>query len=171
MHADVSTKEVKFSVDNSTVYENFLADGMISYVPVYKRILDSRIPVLLYVGNMDRRDGPFGVMEWMKKLKWRNMTDFYASSRYTYHYKSDETGEIMLGGNYKQYGYLNLLMVYNAGHLVPSTQLALTRQMLKDMVESQKLKCHKADLKCSLDSISCEYLNNCSGNGQCVNGK
>lgn len=62
-------------------------------------------------------------------------------------------------------------MIYNAGHLVTSTQLAVSRQMFSDMISSQKLNCHKADGNCSLDEMRCDYLNHCNGHGNCVNGR
>ena len=166
LHADIVAKDTKFTSDNETVYENFLPDGMIDYIDLYRKLLDNDVPILLYVGNMDVRDGPYGVQEWMKKLKWKYIDEFHASSRYSYHYKSYDNGEIRLGGNYKQHKNLSLLMVYNAGHLVPSTQLAASRSMLKDMLDVQKLQCHKEGEDCSLDEVSCKYLNNCNGHGK-----
>jgi hypothetical protein len=149
-----------------------MPDGMISCVPLYDKLLEAGLPILLYVGNMDRKDGPVGVQEWMKKMTWTHIDAFHASSENVYYYESDDNKEIRVGGNFKQHKNLMLLMVYSAGHMVPSTQLATSRSFLKDFVNDQQLKCHATDdIKCKLDDVACRYMNNCSGNGECVNGK
>lgn len=149
-----------------------MPDGMISYVDLYDKLLEDGLPILLFAGNMDRRDGPVGVQEWMKKLTWKYINDFHASSENVYYYESDDNDEIKVGGNFKQHKNLMLLMVYSAGHMVPSTQLAASRSFLNDFIKYQQLQCHATDeTKCNLDDVSCKYMNNCSGNGKCVNGK
>ena len=115
---------------------------MIDYVDLYQDLLEAELPILLFVGNMDRNDGPVGIQKWMQKLQWKEMEEFYASPVHTYYYPNDIDGEITIGGNYRQHKNLNYLTLYNAGHLAPSTQLALTRTMMKDMIFEGKLKCH-----------------------------
>ena len=134
LHCEKSDKNVKYSVSNQTVFDNYIGDGMIRYIDEHQKILDNNITLLIYVGQFDRKDGPYGVQEWMKKLKWSEMDNFYASSRNLYYYVSDDNGEVKLGGNFKQHKNLNVLMVYAAGHLVPTTQLALSRNMLSDII-------------------------------------
>lgn len=149
-----------------------MPDGMISYAYLYDKLLEDGLPILLFAGNMDRRDGPVGVQEWMKKLTWRHINNFHASSENIYYYKSDDNDEIRVGGNFKQHKNLMLLMVYSAGHMVPSTQLAASRSFFNDFINHQQLQCHATDeTKCKLDDVACKYMNNCSGNGKCVNGK
>lgn len=138
LHCENSTKDQKFTISNGTVYENFISDGLIRYIDEHQKILDNNITLLVFVGQFDRKDGPYGVQEWMKKLKWDGISDFYASSRNLYYYVSDENKEIRLGGNFKQHKNLNVLMIYAAGHLVPSTQLAMSRNMLSDIISPSK---------------------------------
>lgn len=157
----VSSKEAIYSIYNDTVYENLLPDGMVSYVDLYQKLLEEDLQILLFVGNMDRKDGPVGVQEWMKKLNWEYMDDFHASSGNVYYYPSDDTGEPVVGGNFRQYKNLHYLTIYSAGHLVPSTQLAVSRRMMKDMITENKLLCHAEDSDdCNLDKVACEYMNN-----------
>ena len=91
--------------------------------------------------------------------------------RQVYYYESDDEGEVRLGGNFKQYENLMFMTVYNAGHLVPTTQMAASRSMLKDFVTYNKLQCHHEEGLCNTDELSCEYMNNCNSNGECINGK
>jgi carboxypeptidase C (cathepsin A) len=154
LHVENNFKETKFSLGNDTVFENFIGDGMLQYIDEHQTLLENDITVLLFVGQFDRKDGPFGVQEWMKKLKWDKMDDFYAGSRNLYYYQSDDNNEIRLGGNFKQYENLNVLMIYAAGHLVPSTQLAASRSMLSDIIYHGGLQCHHPEGKCSLDKTT-----------------
>lgn len=50
-----------------------MPDGMVDYIDLYQKLLEKDIEVFLFVGNMDAKDGPYGVQEWMKKLKWEYM--------------------------------------------------------------------------------------------------
>ena len=167
LHVDVSTKDTKFAIGNQTVGENYnIKDGMLIYIDEHQKILDNNITLLIFVGQFDRKDGPYGVQEWMKKLHWDGMSDFHASSRNLYYYVSDDNGEVRLGGNFKRHRNLNVLMVYAAGHMVPSTQLAASRSMLADIIYEGGLQCHhEEEGKCSLDEYTCELMNQCSGNG------
>jgi len=166
LHCNSSDKEIKYAISNETIYENFMGDGMVRYIDEHTKILDHNITLLIFVGQFDRKDGPYGVQEWMKKLKWRGMKEFHEGSRNLYYYVSDDKGEIRLGGNYKQHRNLHVLMIYAAGHLVPSTQLALSRNMLSDIIFNKTLLCHHKDQKCSLDNTTCSLMNNCNESGE-----
>jgi len=171
LHCEKSDKVIKYSLSNETVGDNYIGDGMLRYIDQHQKILDNNITLVIFVGQFDRKDGPYGVQEWMKKLKWDGMKDFYASSRNLYYYVSDDNNEVRLGGNFKSYKNLNVLMIYAAGHMVPSTQLATSRSMLSDIITNGTLLCHERDGKCSLDETTCNLMNNCTGHGQCITGK
>ena len=151
LHCESSTKQTKYSVSNRTVYDNYMPDALKVYIDDHQKILDNDITLLIYAGNFDKIDGPYGIQEWMKNLKWEGMKDFYASSRNVYYYVSDDEGEVRLGGNFKSYKNLQVLMVYASGHLVPTTQLALTRNMLSDIIYHNELLCHLDNGTCNVD--------------------
>uniref|UniRef100_A0A7S3KD17 Carboxypeptidase n=1 Tax=Euplotes crassus TaxID=5936 RepID=A0A7S3KD17_EUPCR len=171
LHVDVSTKDDKFALSNGTVYENFKPDAMIKYIDEHQKILDNNITLLLFVGQFDRKDGPIPVQEWIKKLNWDGMEDYNAGSRNLYYYQSDDNGEVRLGGNFKQHKNFGVFIMYAAGHMVPATQLALSRSMLSDIIYHGKLQCHHKYGQCSLDKTTCEFMDYCSGHGECVTGK
>lgn len=152
LHATKTKNEVKYTVLNHTVYNNFYLDAFNSTEATFTYLLDNNVDVFLYAGNMDMVDGPYGIQEWMKKLKWSHMTEFFDSSRNLYYYT--ENGEPKVGGNYKQFKNLHLLMIYDAGHLVPSTQMAVSRTMLSDMINHNELQCHHPHDECNLDKVT-----------------
>lgn len=171
LHCESSHKKQIYNSNNSTVFDNFMSDGMVSYIDEHEKILDHNLTLLLFSGQFDSRDGPYGTQEWLKQLKWKGMKQFNASSRNLYFYISDDNKEIRIGGNFKKYKNLSLLVVYAAGHMVPSTQLALSRNMLSDIIYQDELQCHHAEGKCSLNVKTCNLMNNCTEHGSCLNGK
>lgn len=171
LHVTKSTKEIKFAPSNNTVHVNFNGDQMIDRIAEHQKILDNNITLVLFYGQFDLRDGPYGAQEWLRKMKWDGMDGFNAASRNTYHYISDDNQEIRLGGNFRSYKNFHFLVIYSAGHLVPATQLACSRSMLSDIISDDKLLCHKKDGMCSLDNTTLSLMNNCTNNGQGVNGK
>ena len=160
LHCENSKKFPIYSASNETVYENFIGDGMVRYIDEHQKILDNNITLLLFYGQFDNHDGPYGAQEWMKKLNWSSIDEYYAGSRNLYYYASDDNGEVKLGGNFKSYENFHFLVVYAAGHLVPSTQLALSRNMLSDIIYHDKLLCHEQNGQCSLDNITIQLMNN-----------
>lgn len=121
-----------YSTSNRTLSVTMRKDRFLSSLPIVEKIL-LRIPVLIYVGQMDMLDGPFGTQKWMEDLTWPSIDEFNAQDRRLYYYESDDANEIRMGGYYKQFGNLKFLIVHAAGHLLPATQLALSRSMVKDM--------------------------------------
>ena len=171
LHWIKSTKETKFAASNETVYNNFVNDGMVRYIDEHQKILDNNLTLSIFIGQFDMRDGPYGIQEWMKSLKWSEIDKFHESSRNLYYYVSDDKGEIKLGGNFKQHKNLSLLVIYAAGHLVPSTQLALSRNMLADIIYNNTLLWHQKDGKWSLDEKTWNLMKNWTQHGKWVQGK
>ena len=171
IHADTSKKIVKFMPHNETVFNNLRKDIMLLYVDQHQTILDNNITLWIYVGQFDSLVGSYGVQEWMRKLKWSEMNNFYKSSRNLYYYASDDNGKVKLGGNFKQHKNLSFLIVYVSGHLVPTTQLALSRSMLSDIIYNNTLLWHQTEGQCNLDIKTWSFMNNCTNHGECNQGK
>ena len=144
---------------------------MIRYIDQHQKILDNNLTLSIFIGQFDMRDGPFGIQQWMKKLKWSEIGNFSSSSRNLYYYVSDDKGEIKIGGNFKQHKNLSLLVIYAAGHLVPATQLALSRNMLSDIIYNNTLQWHLKNGTWNLDEKTCSLMNKWSNNGKCNLGK
>ena len=147
LHAEANSIVQKFVFETEEVVKDFLLDLPDSVLHLYQRVLDKDIGVLFYVGQFDSLLGSEYLQKALKKLKWKDIHNFYDSSRYVYYYKNDDNDKPTVGGNFKQFKNLGLMVVYNSGHLVPATQLALSRSMLADMLHNQTLHCHQPDGK------------------------
>ena len=96
--------------------------------------------MLIYGGDMDSIDGPVTLEAWFSELKWPKLSKFYDSEWNLYYYQSDDPdGKLKVGGFYKTFENFNYMVVHSAGHLVPSTQLAASRQMLEDFLTKGSL--------------------------------
>ena len=120
--------------------------------------------MIVYAGEYDQRDGPVTQYAWMKDLL-KPQPNFWQQARKIW-YVNDN-----LVGGYYRYDPLTeftFLTIPKAGHFVPTTQLEVSRQMLKDYIENKQLKCHHSDpTKCETKDIMCSYMNNCNNNGAC----
>lgn len=75
---------------------------------------------------------------------------------------------MQVGGYFKQVGNLVFCVVLHSGHLIPSTQLAMSRWLVKDMHEFKKLKCHLPNEDdCKITTKMCQYMNQCNQHGTC----
>ena len=119
LHVENSTKSPVFSRSNKTVNENMKLDTIQTIVKDYDWLLQRNLTMLIYVGQFDMLDGPVGIQKWMKKLNYWDSAHFHEQSRKIYRY-DDAEGENRVGGYYKQSNHLSFLIVYGAGHLVPT---------------------------------------------------
>ena len=170
LHMSGSTKSKAYSLLNNTISHNLMPDLLHTDLTLPVKIINSDVILIFYYGNTDQMLGPSDGMFLLPDLNWEHLDDFYMSSREIYYYHSDDNDEIKFGGNFKRYENFYFLTVYEAGHLVPTTQLALSRQMLVDIFEEGELQCHHPENKCKVDSAACEYMNYCNNHGQCKNG-
>ena len=154
IHSISANKSSYYSLSNMTVFDNLRKDIMIVYTDQYETILENNITMCIYEGQFDSIVNTYGVQNWLAKLRWSEMNSFYMSSRNLYYYISDDNKQIKLGGNFKQHKNLSVLIVYASGHLVPTTQLALSRNMLSDIIFNNSLLCHQKDGNCNLDTIT-----------------
>jgi len=176
-YAEGSTRDNKFSAWNSDAFDNINDIDILYYSNNFFNNLFSLsnsdreyFPVFIYNGNMDMKFGKTQQQKIMKMIKNNYEQEFLASPQKIYYYKSDDGSEIKLGGNYKQIGNFNFLTVYSSGHLMPASQLALSRNMLSDLISSNSLQCHKESGDCSVAEVSWEHMNYCNGRGDWVEG-
>lgn len=58
------------------------------------------------------------------------------------------------------------MTIPKAGHYVPTDVLEVTQSILNDYFTKGSLQCHNTD-GCSTKGKTCEFMNNCMGNGVC----
>jgi len=177
LHADTSPRDPKFDAWNKTVFHHFNAyDGMKSYTHLYDTLLEfiqdngeDNLPMIVYYGNMDLKFGAYQQHRLLENMKWMHKNEFLSSAQNIYYYIDEDDSKI--GGNYKQFKNFNFLTVYSAGHLVPTTQLALSKNVLQDLIKYKGLHCHEEDGHCSVKQEMCQFMNDCNDKGDCENGQ
>uniref|UniRef100_A0A0C9S7C0 Carboxypeptidase n=1 Tax=Wollemia nobilis TaxID=56998 RepID=A0A0C9S7C0_9CONI len=87
-----------------------------------------RMPVLLYQGQFDLRDGVVSVEEWMQTLHWNALTDFWASERKVWKVSK------VVAGYIRSHSNLTHVVVAGAGHLVPTDQNLHSQVMIESWV-------------------------------------
>ena len=144
---------------------------MINWTPYYDQCMKNGKNLIIYAGEYDQRDGPTTMYDWMNELSLltRGSSAFWTQSRKTY-YVPDGQGGFITGGYYRYDVEMDFtfLTIPKAGHFVPATNLAVTKQMLSDAISSHKLICHRDDpSKCEQAPTMCSYMNSCNGKGVC----
>ena len=52
-------------------------DQLVSYTPLFSELLAKKMPILVYFGEFDMKDGPRSQHEWIKDIEWDQKNDFY----------------------------------------------------------------------------------------------
>jgi len=168
LHINQSTKVPIYEPGSGRVADAYDYEEMIDWSPFYDMIIGSNHPVIVYAGEYDQRDGPVTQVAWMRDLR-KLRPNFWQQARKIY-YINDGAQNITVGGyfRYDPETQFTFLTIPKSGHFVPTTQLGVTKQMLIDYIQNKKLVCHRNDSsQCETAPIMCNYMNNCSGNGQC----
>ena len=134
VRADIGyTINKEYAISNGKVSQSMRKDRYVPSIEVVASLL-KEIPVLIYDAMFDMLDGPVGVQEWLYNLlEFEGIEEFKRTPRDVYYYVSDDNGEVRVGGYFKQVGNLVFCIVIHSGHLVPTTQLAMSRSLLEDM--------------------------------------
>ncbi|CAI5474759.1 unnamed protein product [Closterium sp. Yama58-4] len=104
-------------------------DTMKSSKPAVERILAAGIPVLLFQGLFDAKDGPASSEAWMRTLSWNDADSFWEAERMVW---------LVCGrreGYWRQWKNLTHVVVTGAGHQVPADQPEAAAAMIETWVE------------------------------------
>jgi len=162
LHVRDSPKQPKFEMSSAAVSAALTQDNLVDYSKVYEELLRDKIPVLVYAGEFDSKDGPVGQERWIRELQFSEAEEFWAQAPSLYWLR---TGE--MGGYSRAAGTMNFLTVPRAGHFVPANFFRLAMSVLQDFTSSQRLPCHRDAAACSVAATRCELMNGCSGHGRC----
>lgn len=125
--------------------ESLNEDLMVSYAKEVALILDHyRVPVLLYQGQFDVKDGPISNQAWIRNLKWSGQKGYLQANR-TRWYLPEEDNEGREGaekaplqvGWVQRYDLLTEAVVAGAGHLVPMDQPVAALDMITRFIEGE----------------------------------
>ena len=113
--------------ESKAVHENLYDDIMKPYDKLLVPILQAGVPVLLYQGQLDVRDGVAATEAWLANWSWTGRRRFVESPRKAW--KSSG-----IAGYYRSCGGLTHLTVNGAGHLVPHDAPSRALDMIERFV-------------------------------------
>ncbi|KAH7433413.1 hypothetical protein KP509_07G068100 [Ceratopteris richardii] len=116
---------------NSTVGARLASDVPKSTMHLVEFLLNHSVPVLLYQGQFDLRDGVSSNEAWIRLLKWKELDSFYASERKVW----QEDG--LTVGYVRSFSFLTHVVISDAGHLVPTDQAYASQQMIEHWITSK----------------------------------
>ncbi|XP_057860588.2 serine carboxypeptidase-like 50 [Cryptomeria japonica] len=87
-----------------------------------------KIPVLLYQGQFDLRDGVLSTEDWMRTLEWNGLAEFWRAERKVWRVSKVQAGYV------RSYSNLTHVVVARAGHLVPADQNLHSQVMIESWV-------------------------------------
>ena len=107
-------EEATWRQESKTVHEYLYEDIMKPYAYLLEPVLAAGVPVLLYQGQLDVRDGVAATEAWLANWSWTGRLRFLESPR-----KAWMSPGRAIAGYYRSCGGLTHLTVNGAGHLVP----------------------------------------------------
>ncbi|PON78774.1 Serine carboxypeptidase-like [Parasponia andersonii] len=118
----------------SDVVKDALHDDTMKSVKYTVEYLVRKNKVLLYQGQFDLWDGVVSTEAWVKTMDWDGIGKFLSAGRTVWKDQNDE-----LAGYVQSWGNLTNVVVYGAGHLVPTDQPLNSQTMIQDWVLGQGL--------------------------------
>jgi carboxypeptidase C (cathepsin A) len=120
---------VDYSDCADPMYTAFYNDIGQSYAPNITYLLDKGIPVVLYNGEDDIIINTPGARSWIRNLDWEYIHQFENSKTQTL---NDQSNNIV--GTVKTFQKLSFVVVYKAGHTVPSYQPVAARLIIDGLI-------------------------------------
>lgn len=99
IHIDKSTKVPVFQHSSQEVAQAYDFEEMTDYTDWYDQVFSSKIPILLYAGEWDQRDGPSTMEEWLRNSRQiqQSTGNFWDQARKIYYIKQAD-GSFIVGG-------------------------------------------------------------------------
>eukprot|EP00891_Asterochloris_glomerata_P003274 jgi/Astpho2/3274/fgenesh1_pm.00053_%23_4_t len=138
-------KDITFVGCSEEVNRILSPDVMKSVKHLFPDLL-ATMPVLLYQGQYDVQDGPACSEAWISSLQWSDREAFAQAKRVVWRLGDDEAPAAWLSqgrhsiepvaGYVKHHGPLTLVVVREAGHMVPHDQPLAARHMIENWVQT-----------------------------------
>eukprot|EP00512_Aurantiochytrium_limacinum_P012053 CAMPEP_0171570154 /NCGR_PEP_ID=MMETSP0961-20121227/2775_1 /TAXON_ID=87120 /ORGANISM="Aurantiochytrium limacinum, Strain ATCCMYA-1381" /LENGTH=662 /DNA_ID=CAMNT_0012124589 /DNA_START=247 /DNA_END=2235 /DNA_ORIENTATION=+ len=163
IHIDQSTKTPVFEISSARVDHALSLDNVLTYSKVYEDLLSRNAKLLVYAGEFDTKDGPYGQDNWLRDLKFPGRDQFWVQDRKIYRFPDGR-----VGGYFRSSETFSFMVVPKAGHYVPNNNFETSFAMLEDYIKHGGLQCHESTGKgCSVASDLCGAMHECSGHGTC----
>lgn len=124
----LGAEQMEWSPCSSVVRKKMANDVGKSTKHMVEALLNQSIPVLLYQGQFDLRDGVASSEAWMQLLQWEDLQDFFASERKIW------TMNGSLAGYVRSFSSLTHVVISNAGHLAPADQPHGAQRMIEGWI-------------------------------------
>ncbi|KAF4677538.1 hypothetical protein FOL47_000926 [Perkinsus chesapeaki] len=124
-----------FGTDDA-VHKHLLEDIMKPMMHCLPPLLNAKVPVMLYQGDKDARDGLLATNAWIPEMVWDGMAGFLASKRNIWRGPDPTSPEEAVYGYECHFGPLSHYSVRNAGHMVPMNQPDAAMDLIKRFVNS-----------------------------------
>eukprot|EP01017_Pseudomicrothorax_dubius_P049546 TRINITY_DN9227_c0_g1_i1.p1 TRINITY_DN9227_c0_g1~~TRINITY_DN9227_c0_g1_i1.p1 ORF type:complete len:668 (-),score=121.00 TRINITY_DN9227_c0_g1_i1:71-2074(-) len=162
LHVESSPKDVLFRAGDEKVMKEMHDDVSNSSLVFIDDLLKRGTKLLVYNGNFDMLDGPLGPNGWLPLLSAPYGQGFSLSPVSVW--RTDVDGVRTVGGNVRVFESLTYITVTLAGHKVPYDQTQKSVRFLETFVTGGSFLDEESDLR----DIKCGMLNECSGNGECL---
>ena len=106
-------------------------DKAVSSAPLVQCLLEGGMPVLLYYGIEDAKDGAYSSAPWISRLSWRGRPAYDAASVDDLPRQPDGDP----GGIFKSGGGLTVAEVYDAGHMAPRDSGIPVREFISAWID------------------------------------
>ncbi|TMW59517.1 hypothetical protein Poli38472_004586 [Pythium oligandrum] len=132
-----ATSEKQWLECNSTTGGAFVLSG--DFVENYESYVadllnDGNIRVLSYVGDTDTVCNWYGIKAWATALDWEHKDEFNAAEEHDFLTSNGSVDAVVAKAYKNQFTFLRL---YNAGHMVPRDQPAVSLEMLSKFLQGE----------------------------------
>ncbi|KAJ0403044.1 hypothetical protein P43SY_009585 [Pythium insidiosum] len=132
---NVDTKHSKaWRECDGQVGSRFILDQMRSLAPNVQLLLNAGVRVLIYAGDADLMCNWVGNEAWVKALEWSGRDEFNAADNRVF--VTEATAD---AGRVRAFENLAFIRVFNAGHMVPMDQPAVTFEMINKFFQGEQL--------------------------------
>ncbi|KAF4677539.1 hypothetical protein FOL47_000927 [Perkinsus chesapeaki] len=122
-----------FKTDEA-VEAHLLEDIMMPMVHCLPPLLNAEVPVMLFEGDKDAKDGLISVEAWIPELPWDGISDYLSSERNIWRGRDPTSPQEAVYGYERHYGPLSHYSVRNAGHMVPMDQPDAAMDLIKRFI-------------------------------------
>ncbi|KAJ7562034.1 hypothetical protein O6H91_03G052900 [Diphasiastrum complanatum] len=109
-------------------------DTMKSVKWMIDELLQHNVPILLYQGQFDIKDGVASSEDWMRTLSWKGQEAFSSTKRRLW-----QVGNV-LAGYWRSYEALTHVVVVGAGHEVPADQGLHSQKMIEEWIQERLIQ-------------------------------
>jgi carboxypeptidase C (cathepsin A) len=117
---------------DADVGARFTLDQMLSFAPNVKMLLDAGVRVLIYAGDADLMCNWVGNDAWVKALEWSGKAQYNAAENRVFVTEANANA-----GAVRSFENLAFVRIFNAGHMVPMDQPAVTYEMINNFFQGK----------------------------------